>query len=786
MPRRPAAKAAAPVVVLALAAALAAPVAAPRPAGAAEPTLRIEAEPQTLVEVAARDLEGVNPAKCTLYHGGESTPVPFHVRGDGSLVFFADARPRHSRTATFVLKPVASAHANDEIAVRRLLVERNDHYEPLVVREARLLDSGADWFYFGPARKDATYEFEANPLEKVSTVRVILQGGSRATKAHEATVSVAGHSQVARWTGPSPHLVTLERVPIPKAPVHKLTIESASPVLLDRIELEGRFHPPASRGRVTRIAPEDLRAATNRADYVVVALDPLADAVKPLLAHREAQGLKTKLVRFRDVLDVFAAGQFTPRALADFVRCTQETWAKPAPRYFLLVGDASYDVDWHFPAGETLPTTLVDTIENGATASDHAFVCDDKGVPFAAIGRFPARTPTVVTDLVRRTIAYETESEPGPWRRRLSFVAGEGRFGAVADAAIEGIFVEILSKLVPYAYDVNMTYANPTSPYCYVPDKLTEKVVERLNEGCLILNYIGHGHRDGFDNLHLGRRRYPIFMRSDVPDVACAKRAPIVIVTACWTGAFDYVEAEEPVGERLFEHPGGPIAVIAGTRITHPVGNSILSKDLVGAFFGEDARRARLGDVLSTAKRDVLSKRDEYRDLMDVIALPFIGGSVSTLNRINRDTLHHYVLLGDPALVPALPMADAKVEVGGAAVSGRPLVVRGEAPGIETGRALVTLEVQRKTIRGDTQPVDLAKPGAAETVLENYAVANDKVCARAEVPVVGGRFEATLALPDDLLPVRHYVKAYCWSDGSRRDAAGSLEVRVEVGDEESE
>jgi hypothetical protein len=453
------------------------------------------------------------------------------------------------------------------------------------------------------------------------------------------------------------------------------------------------------------------------------------------------------------------------------------------------VGDATRDVDWYRPRGEVVPAALVDTYDNGASASDDWFVAlgEDRATPELAIGRFPARTKEECRSMVERTIRYETSPERGEWRRRISFLAGEGRFGEAVDRAIEGLATSILNDFVPQSFTIDMTYASASSPYCYVPAKLTEKVIERMNAGAAVLCYTGHGMRGGFDSLRYRGKDYPIFLSRDVPKIKCGARAPLVFITACWTGCFDDPE-EEPVGELLFENPQGAVAVFAASRISHPFANAVLSKDLVAGLFQdffapgegsngargmEVARRRRLGEALVETKRRFVAARDHYRQVIDGYGALFLGDPY-LLERLLLENMHIYNLLGDPALVPSFPDGAIALEPG-ALAPGKRLAVEGRAPGLESGSAIVTLEVERAKFKKPIEPVDPAAKDAEKRIARNYDAANDKVVARAGAKVEGGRFRVEFAVPEDLCPGKYFVKAY--ASGPRADAAGACEVQ---------
>jgi hypothetical protein len=66
------------------------------------------------------------------------------------------------------------------------------------------------------------------------------------------------------------------------------------------------------------------------------------EALEPLRQLRESQGLRVALIDIEDLYDEFSFGNKSPRAIKDFLASAKARWSR-APRFVLLVGDASFD-----------------------------------------------------------------------------------------------------------------------------------------------------------------------------------------------------------------------------------------------------------------------------------------------------------------------------------------------------------------------------------------------------------------------------------------------------------
>ena len=482
--------------------------------------------------------------------------------------------------------------------------------------------------------------------------------------------------------------------------------------------------------------------------YLIAAGDEaLAAAVQPLAEHRAAEGLEVT------------------RVLATEASAVLERVRAARPRFLLLVGDV--DAVPHFEV--THPGS------DEAVATDRPYGdLDGDGFPEVAVGRIPSSDPAVVARVAARIVAYEAAAPSGPWRRQCALVAGEGRFGAQADALLEHLFGQVVSTGIAPGFDVDLTYANPRSGYCYPAERFADRVVERLNEGALVYAYVGHGQVRSVDDLVVptpgGRpRRFPVLAAEHVPRVRAAGRAPVMVAIACWTGRY---EGQRPsIGEELFLADQGPIAFFGASRVSHPVHNGLLASELVRELLSETGE-VRVGEAFDRAERAMARGRpgglDPIRAQILFMAQAFVGeGVVETEMPRHVDM---YNLLGDPALVLARPGRAVELEAPALVTPGQTLTVRGAA-GLD-GPAVVTVTLTTDRRRS-------ARPDAArgETALERYARANDRVLATAIVRAdARGRFEATLRVPLAAAAGEGFVKAFAEApDGA---ALGAARVRV--------
>jgi hypothetical protein len=300
----------------------------------------------------------------------------------------------------------------------------------------------------------------------------------------------------------------------------------------------------------------DLRNPTNAADEIIVTYDGFATDIQPLAAQRQAQGLRVKVVTMTDIYDEFGGGLAAPQALRDFLAFAYANWARPAPAYVLLVGDANQDYLDRFKTGGAnfVPTWIFDAAEVGQTANDTWFAqVAGAGPPFLAIGRLPARSTTEVQTMVAKILAYEAAPSDA-WRSRTLFVADL--------VALHVAVSDYWTGLVPLGYEVQRVYAAS-----YPPGSPTTDIIAAVNQGRFLVTYMGHGNTDRWGTWSGGR----IFDVTNIPSLTSSPRLPFVLTANCFNGFFTQPFTEATMAETLVRQAGGgAIAAWSPTALGSP------------------------------------------------------------------------------------------------------------------------------------------------------------------------------------------------------------------------
>jgi len=374
-----------------------------------------------------------------------------------------------------------------------------------------------------------------------------------------------------------------------------------------------RIAPAAPADPSGRALPSgrSLRARDNQADYIVIAHPDFRQSLQPLVEWRRDQGLRVVMATIDEVYDEFSYGLADPTAIRDFLRYAYEHWAKPAPRYVLLVGDASYDYrdNLRAPNKNLVPTYLLETHFVGETASDNWFVrLDDDLLPDMAIGRLPVKSASEALIVVDKIIDYERNPTPGEWRRRILFIADDDQL------AFEATSDGLADSHIPPDYQAIKVYLSAFTN----PEESKARIVEEINDGSLIVSYIGHAALDVW-----GREK--MFSSADIASLHNGAKLTLVVTMTCLDGYFHHPEADCLAEELLLAEGKGAIACFAPTSESLPSDQDLLAKALFEALFAGDA--PTLGEAIMRAKRNLPDSGHGYEDLIET-----------------------YTLLGDPAL----------------------------------------------------------------------------------------------------------------------------------------
>jgi len=332
---------------------------------------------------------------------------------------------------------------------------------------------------------------------------------------------------------------------------------------------------------ITANESSSWRQPDNSADLVIISHRDFLDSVKPLAELRKSQGLSVAVANVEDIYDEFSFGHKSPQALKDFLSYAKANWQK-APRFALLVGDATNDPRNFLGKGEFdfVPTKMIATHYN-QTASDGWFAdFADNGLPEIAIGRLPVRTAQEANTMIGKIVGFDQTSKSGG----VLFVSDDD-----SGFDFEGTSAE-LKSFVPSDLRIDELRRSQMDT-----DALRSSLIDNLNRGERIVNYVGHGSVEMW--------RGGILTPSDARNLTNGQPLPFFMAVTCLNGYF-----QDPVSDSLAEslmkaERGGAVAVLASSGFIEPGPQAVMARQMFQLIFGSESMT--VGEMVTRAKASV-------------------------------------------------------------------------------------------------------------------------------------------------------------------------------------
>lgn len=390
--------------------------------------------------------------------------------------------------------------------------------------------------------------------------------------------------------------------------------------------------------------PSSWRTPSNAADYIVITHSEIRNNVMPLVAYRESAGLNVEVVDIQDIYDEFNFGIFDPNAIRDFLAFAYANWQLPRAEFVLLAGSGHFDYRGYYAAQSedfreaNYVPVIIKLVDPwiGMTATDNYFVTLDAGsrLPSLQVGRLLARSPAEMDMLVSKILNYEQNPPTGDWRKNVAFVS-DNQYEANGSQDSAGPFFEFSEQvagdpqLQPSPIITNRIYYNPcvscVQPYPTFPDVSSARnaVLSAINNGSLIMNYVGHGSTQSW--------AHNLLTANDAAGLANGNKLIMLLPMTCLDGAFYEPGPNPSMSEAMVRRSGGgAIASWAPTGFGLASGHDYLDRGFFQAIMQDG--KTRLGPATVLGKAKLYSESGHNLDLLDT-----------------------YTLLGDPATNLAMP-----------------------------------------------------------------------------------------------------------------------------------
>ncbi len=483
------------------------------------------------------------------------------------------------------------------------------------------------------------------------------------------------------------------------------------------------------------------------ADMIIIT-HPLFRSYADKLAtiHQQNNGLVSLVVPLNEIYNEFSGGIPDIAAIRNFVRMKylKQKGSSHPLKYLILFGDGSYENRTLPPANPNFIPTYQSqnstVVVSSFTSDDFYGLLEDgegeaEGTLDIGIGRLPVSDTVQAGIQLDKIKSYLAKSGMGDWRNMICLTAddedGNTHMIDAEDLAsgLESDNPEFnIEKIYLDAFRQSSSVSGDSYP------EVNKAINDRINAGCLIFNYVGHGSETG-----LAAER--IVRIEDINSWNNADRLPLFITATCEFSRFDDIElnvatremtGKTSAGEMvLLRKNGGAVALMSTTRLVYSAPNHILNKNIFNYAFKRDSdgNTMGFGDIIRLAKN-------------------------SSGNGSNK---RNFTLLGDPALKLAYPWHGKVVtdSVNGISVNAD----------IDTLKALSVVTVSghiespdgkmKENFSGTVSPVVFDKETSVCTLANDGGMVMDffvrnNIVFSGKTKAENGRFSFTFIVPRDI------------------------------------
>lgn len=503
---------------------------------------------------------------------------------------------------------------------------------------------------------------------------------------------------------------------------------------------------------------ENLLAVTNQAEFIVITHPTFRNYAQQLVDFR-AQGtepLSGKVVSTDDIYFYFSSGVQDVTAIRNFLKYAVNNWSQPSPAYVLLFGDGHYDYR-NIALKDTNrvpPFEIFDKRELYSRESDNFYVDIDFNsanytlfTPDMAVGRIPANSVREAENIISKLLEYNNSMVRDGWQTVLTFVADDEVGNTSSLEWLHQNQTEGLAK-IPNLYKflkrkIYLTaYNSVPGGFGRVKLEANEAILNQLQEGTLILNYVGHGSPQQWAHENV------LDMTRDYNRINNKGKLPLWIAATCDFGKYDDPMDRSFTEELVVAKDFGAIGVISSSRLGWSSENVGLNENFYIRLFPDGNSSRRLGDAMWLA----------------------------TLNSDVNDQKYH--LYGDPTMYLADPRENIKV------TSFEPDTLKALSKITVSGTVQKDGQAWADFDGAATMLVNDARFDSVNTGGPNYYSLDGPRIFKGEISVEDGAFTGEFIVPKSIRYMNRKTgrfTIYAWNEQGPGDALGYVDTLLFYG-----
>lgn len=395
----------------------------------------------------------------------------------------------------------------------------------------------------------------------------------------------------------------------------------------------------------TKVANSNVRSASPGTEMILITAKEFKSQAERYASYRNSQSPYKHTVSIfyvDEILNEFSSGMMDPMAIRDFLKYAYANW-QVKPFYVLFFGDGDYD----YFNNEKLNRNFVPTYQtvesldqiHSYTSDDYfARVSGDDGRIDLAIGRLNFQTPQEADILIDKIVKYEKELEKGLWRNLITLIADDGPAATGEDdGSLHTYQSENLSQFrIPKYFDQKKiylaTYPTVVTGLGRRKPSVNRAIVDAVNNGTLILNYIGHG------NPATWAHEYVFEKASTIPQL---KNQNYFFLTAatCDFGKYDDPAEQSSTEIMINMRDAGMIGAFTAARVVYASSNAVINDSFYTNLFRKnpfDKSQNSIGRAYFLTKQFLFGFNDEkfhlFSDPALRLAQPLLSMSIDSVN----------------------------------------------------------------------------------------------------------------------------------------------------------
>jgi len=344
--------------------------------------------------------------------------------------------------------------------------------------------------------------------------------------------------------------------------------------------------------------------AEGEVDYLIIADSSLSSAytLQSLINYHKLCGKNVKLVSAQSI-----GG--TADQIKSFIQEIYNSADPPQLDYVLFVGDIDI-----IPFKKDAYTYYKsDDLVHCDSDIWYGWLDGDDMISDVGIGRFPAEKIEELNTMISKTLNFSWNKYSGSWQNRTLLVANKEDYPEK--------YTECKENISRFDYKIK----KPEMVKLYGGDPVelysNYELKKAVENGCLILNYRGHGKPTYFKSWNLQNENYTV---EDAAELRCGNMTPVVFSIACHNS--DLRIEEDCLGEAFMKNRQGAVAFLGANMTSTTTVNSTFDEDLFYGAFNNGIEN--IGDLVNYGNAEILRVHGDY----------------------SKKNITIYSIMGDPAL----------------------------------------------------------------------------------------------------------------------------------------